>query len=319
MNRIPLLISQFSYLCFPMLQGTKGIIAVLVLIVLTLIWGSSFVLMKLGMYDANGNATVSSIHVAGLRISMACLVLLPFAVYFLRKVPSGKLLPIFGVGFFGNCIPAFLFTASEVNNGISSSLAGMLNATTPIFTVTIGLTVFGLKLRPVNYLGIVIAFVGAAALALIPVPGKEQGSSQFIYILYVLIATFCYGISVNLIRYYCAGINPIAIASISFMFIGLPVGSWMLTQDVFHGLNENKEIWASIGYVAILAVVGTALAVILFNYLVQITNAVFASTVTYLMPIVALMWGIVRHEYFTAWYVLAIVVILAGVYLTNKK
>lgn len=295
-------------------------LALLLLVVLTLIWGSSFVLMKMGMYDAGQKPTLSPMHVAGLRITMACLVQLPFAVYFFRKVPRKKLLPIFGVGFFGNAIPAFLFTASEVENGVSSALAGMLNATTPIFTVLIGLTVFRLRLKPLNYLGVIIAFVGVSALALIPIPGKEQGGSQLVYIFYVLLATFCYGISVNLIRNYCAGINPIAIASISFLFIGIPVAGWLFfTQDILAVVQSGPAHMASLGYVAILAVVGTALAVILFNYLVQITNAVFASTVTYLMPIVALLWGVLRNEYFTPWYVLAIAVILAGVYLTNRK
>lgn len=295
-------------------------LALLLLVVLTLIWGSSFVLMKLGMYDASEKPTLDPMHVAGLRITMACLVQLPFAFYFFKKVPKNKLLPIFGVGLFGNAIPAFLFTASEVDNGVSSALAGMLNATTPIFTVLIGLTVFKLKLNPINYLGVVIAFVGASALALIPVPGKEQGGSQLIYIFYVLVATFCYGISVNLIRNYCAGINPLAIASISFLFIGIPVSCWLFfTQDILTVVQASHENMVSLGYVAILAVMGTALAVILFNYLVQLTNAVFASTVTYLMPIVALIWGVLRKEYFTPWYALAIVVILGGVYLTNRK
>jgi drug/metabolite transporter (DMT)-like permease len=125
---------------------------------------------------------------------------------------------------------------------------------------------------------------------------------------------------VNLIRNYCAGINPLAIASISFLFIGIPVLCWLLfSQDILTVVQTSPTHLVSLEYVAILAVVGTALAVIMFNYLVQLTNAVFASTVTYLMPIVALMWGVLRKEYFTPWYALAIAVILAGVYLTNKK
>lgn len=303
-----------------MLKSRKGILAIFILTVLTIVWGSSFILMYLGMNDAHGNPTLHPMHVAGLRITMACLVLLPFAIYYFPKVPKSKLLPIFGIGFFGNCIPAFLFTASEVNGGISSSLAGMLNATTPIFTVMIGLAIFKLKLKPVNYIGIVIAFAGSAALALIPVPGKENADSQLIYIVYVLVATFCYGVSVNLIRNYTKEINPIAITSISFMFIGIPVAIWLFsTQGIIGEIHKSGEHVTSFYYVVILAVVGTALAVVLFNYLVQLTNAVFASTVTYLMPIVALMWGVMRGEFFTWWYGVAIVVILGGVYLTNKK
>ena len=305
-----------------MLKGRNGIIAIFLLVILTIIWGSSFILMKLGMYDLNNNPTINPFQVAGLRITMACLVLMPFAIYYFPKVPKNKLLPILGIGFFGNAIPAFLFTASEVNNGISSSLAGMLNATTPIFTVIIGMTLFKLKLKPINYLGIIIAFGGSAALALIPIPGSKAANSQFIYIVFVLIATCCYGMSVNLIRNYTATLNPIAITSISFLFIGIPVAIWLFsTQDIFTVIHSSKAHVTSFYFVAILAVVGTALAVILFNYLVQITNAVFASTVTYLMPIVAIIWGLLssQQEYFTWWYVVAIVVILGGVYLTNRR
>jgi drug/metabolite transporter (DMT)-like permease len=305
-----------------MLKGRKGILAIFLLTILTIIWGSSFILMKLGMYDSNLNPTIHPMHVAGLRITLASLVLLPFAIYFLSKMPKNKLLPILGIGFFGNAIPAFLFTASEVNSGISSSLAGMLNATTPIFTVIIGMTLFKLRLKPINYIGIIVAFAGSAALALIPIPGAERNESQLIYILYVLTATFCYGMSVNLIRNYMAGVNAIAITSISFMFIGIPVAIWLFTtQNILSEIHKSPQHITSFYFVAILAVVGTALAVILFNYLVQLTNAVFASTVTYLMPIVAILWGLLspHAEYFTWWYGVAIAVILGGVYLTNKK
>lgn len=300
-----------------MLKGRNGIIAVFLLVLLTVIWGSSFILMKKGMFDAEGNPVLSSVHVAGLRISLTFLILLPFAIYFIGKVPKNKLLPIFGVGFFGNAIPAFLFTASEGENGISSSLAGMLNATTPIFTVIIGLVLFGMRLSPVNYVGIFLAFLGS--FGLMAGRGTDQLSTEGIYILYVLMATFCYGVSVNLIRYYLKGINPIAIASISFMFIGIPVISWLLGEGIIEEVGKDKAHLIGFGYTAILAFFGTALAVVLFNYLVQITNAVFASTVTYLMPIMAIVWGLIFKEFFTWWYVVAIAVILSGVYLTNKK
>lgn len=299
------------------MKNNYSLVAVILLVVLTIIWGSSFILMKLGMFDGNGKPLLRPEQVAGLRISIACIVLLPFAVYYIRKVPRNKLLSIFGVGFFGNAIPAFLFTFSEGENGISSSLAGMLNATTPIFAVIIGISVFKLKLKPVNYIGLFLGFVGTAGLML----GKGTSNlfTEWQHIAMVLIATFCYGISVNLIRYKLTGIHPVAIASISFSFIGVPIMIWLLQQNTIETIHTSYAHVGALGYTVILAVVGTALAVIMFNYLVQITNAVFASTVTYLMPVMAIIWGIIFKEYFTFWYVVSIVVILAGVYLTNKR
>lgn len=289
----------------------------ILLTVLTLIWGSSFKLMKLGMLDEKGQELLQPQHVAGLRISLAFLTLLPFAIYHFRKIPGKRLLPVFCVGLFGNAIPAFLFTASEARGGISGSLAGMLNATTPIFAVIIGLLVFGMRLSRVNYLGVMIGFVGVTGLML--ARGADSFSSEAVYIFMVLTATFCYAISVNFIRQYLGGINPVAIASVSFMFIGVPVTGWVLSQGVISEISASPAHTGAFGYTAILAVAGTALAVVLFNYLVQITNAVYASTVTYLMPIVAIVWGVLSNEFFTWWYVLFIAVILLGVNLTNKK
>lgn len=267
------------------------------------------------MFDEQHKPLLSSETVAGLRISIAFLVLLPFALYHFRKVDPKKLWAIAGVGFFGNGIPAFLFTASE--KGISSSLAGMLNATTPIFTVIIGILLFRLRLKPINYIGVLVGFGGAAGLMLSKGLGDLEAESAYIFL--VLCATFCYGVSVNLIRFYLAGVSPVAIASISFTIIGIPTLTWLLSQNVLDQINATPAHWKALGYTTILAVVGTALAVIMFNYVVKLTSAVFASTVTYLMPIVALLWGLLAREYFTWWYAVSIVVILAGVYLTNRK
>lgn len=295
----------------------RPVLSIFLLIILTIIWGSSFILMKLGMFDSNGDKLLAPEHVAGLRIFIACLVLSPFAIYYLRKVPRAKLLSIFGVGFFGNAIPAFLFTFSEGENGISSSLAGMLNATTPIFAVIIGIVVFKLQLKPINYIGLFLGFAGTAGLML--GKGTDNLFTEWQHIVMVLCATFCYGISVNLIRYKLSGIHPIAIASISFSFIGVPVAIWLFSQNIMDVIHSSNAHVGALGYTSILAIVGTALAVVMFNYLVQLTNAVFASTVTYLMPVMAIIWGVIFKEYFTFWYVLSIIVILAGVYLTNKK
>lgn len=293
------------------------VLALFLLVVLTLIWGSSFILMKLGMMDENNRELLQPQHVAGLRISMAFIALLPFALYHFRRIPRNKLLPVMCVGLFGNGIPAFLFTAAEAKNGISSSMAGMLNATTPIFAVIIGLMIFRVKLRAVNYLGVLIGFAGVAGL--MTAKGMEKFSNESGYIFMILVATFCYAISVNFIRHFLSGINPVAIASISFTFIGVPALCWVLSQDVVKEIAASPAHFRAFGFVAILAVMGTALAVVLFNYLVQLTNAVFASTVTYLMPIVAILWGIIYKDFFTWWYVVFIFIILGGVYLTNRK
>lgn len=292
----------------------RPVLSILLLAILSFIWGSSFILMLLGMIDSSGNPVFSAFQVGALRISLAFLLMLPFALYHFKKVPRNKIFPIFCVGLFGNCIPAFLFTTAETE--LAPSLAGMLNSTTPLFVVLIAILVFKNKLSLINYIGLLLGFVGSALLML--ANGTDEFYGDVGHSLLILIATFCYAISVNIIRNYLVGLAPIAVTSISFLFVGIPTTIYLLSTDFFQVLTQNPSGLASFGYVFLLAFFGTALAVLLFNYLVQLTNAVYASTVTYLIPITAIFWGLINNESINFSHVIGMLIILTGVYLINK-
>lgn len=277
-----------------------------ILIVLSLTWGSSFILMKRGL------ETFSSSQVAALRIALAYLFLLPFLIKYYRIDLKKYWFGLLGMGIFGNLIPAFLFTKAET--GISSSLTGMLNALTPVFTVIIGFFAFGNKTNRLQMLGIITGFVGALLLA------WGDGDEKNVNInnaWYVVAATVCYAISVNMIRKYLSDVGSLRATVWAFMFTGPMALVYLFSTDFIEVFNNHPQALSSLGYIAILGVVGSALAVIAFNELIKLSGAVFASTTTYLIPIVAVGWGLYDKEVITWMQVVAAVVILAGIWLIN--
>jgi drug/metabolite transporter (DMT)-like permease len=280
------------------------------LIGLALVWGSSFILMKRGLEGFTSN------QVAALRMFIAFLAVTPFIYKHVRPEFGKHWKNFLAVGLFGNFIPAFLFTKAET--GITSALTGMLNSLTPLFTLMFGVLFFGMKTNWKNRLGVFIGFIGA--IGLLFANGVSSFGSNLSYGVLVIIATVCYAISVNLQRKNLNDVNAITITVWAFTFIGPFGGIYLLLDNDFHGrLAENPAAMPALLYVAILAVVGTAISVALFSRLIKISNALFASSVTYLIPIVAILWGIFEKETLTGLHFLFIGVILAGVYMVNKK
>ncbi|MBA3663669.1 MAG: DMT family transporter [Bacteroidetes bacterium] len=282
----------------------------LILIALSVVWGSSFILMKRGL------EAFSSDEVAALRIGMAFIFLAPFLVKHykidLKKYWFGLLL----MGVFGNLIPAFLFTKAETE--ISSSLTGMLNALTPMFTIIIG--IFWLKLRPggVQISGIIVGFIGAVALMYFDLNNAPSKSAM--YGLLVVAATLCYAISVTGIRKYLTDLNSVTATVWAFSFTG-PVALVYLfgfTKFIPH-LKTAPIALSSLGYICILGIAGSALSVIAFNVLVKQAGSVFASTCTYLIPVVAICWGLMDYEKINPIQVMSMVVIIFSVYLINRR
>lgn len=290
------------------MKKDKGM-AWLILLVLSAVWGSSFILMKRGL-DA-----FSSDEVAALRIGIAFLFLAPLHLK-ARKIDFKKYwkgLVLMGV--FGNLIPAFLFTASETK--ITSSLAGMLNALTPIFTVIVAY--FWMKQKPsgVKISGVVIGFVSAIALILF----ATQGSTfdNFSYSFLVVLATICYALSVNAIKKYLSDLPSVTATLWAFSITG-PISLLYLfigTDFVPH-LQTSPIALPSLGYVAVLAIVGTALSVILYNVLIKKAGVLFASSCTYLIPIMAMVWGVADGETVNFAQILSIICIILSVYLINR-
>lgn len=300
---------QFWYICPKLVVNTKAINWI-ILIALALTWGSSFILMKRGM------DVYSSDEVAALRIFIAFLFLSPLIFKHVKKPLLKHWKGFLGMGLLGNFIPAFLFTKAET--GISSSLTGMLNSLTPLFTLLLGVLLFKTKTKWVNVIGILIGFLGAIGLLMV---GKsEDMNNNMLFGLFVVIATICYALSVNIIKKELNEVNSITATVWAMMFIG-PLGGIYLFgfTDFTSKLSSNPLAYNSLGYIVVLAVFGTALSVIVFNVLIRNTNALFASSVTYLIPIVALVWGILDGEDVQLLHFVWIVIILLGVYLVNKK
>jgi drug/metabolite transporter (DMT)-like permease len=281
-----------------------------ILIVLSVVWGSSFILMKRGM------EVFSSDEVGGLRIAIAFIFLLPL---FLKKQEinfkkNWKGLVLMGV--FGNLIPAFLFTAAEIQ--ISSSLAGMLNALTPLFTIVIAVVWFKDKFKTIQVIGILSGLAGAVCLLLFNEGG--DANTNILYSLLVVAATICYAISVNGIKHYLAGVNSIT-ATLGALTITGPVAIayLFLRTDIVNDFKTNDLALKAFGYICLLAIVGTALSVIIFNTLIKNAGALFASTCTYLIPIVAVIWGLIDGEMVNLVQIGGVIVIILSVYLINRR
>ena len=280
----------------------------LTLFFLAFIWGSSFILMKRGLDVYSHN------EVAALRISLAFIVMLPFAIKHFKKVDKVYWKYIFIVGLLGNFIPAFLFTKAQTE--ISSALTGMLNSLVPVFSLLIALFVFKAKIQKIQSLGVFIGLIGATGLIISN--GLNFESSNISYTLYIIVATICYAISVNVIKNYLKEINSIAITALAFFMVGPWAIIYLFTTDFVSTTLTNPNALLSLNYIAILAVFGTALAVIVFNMLIKKTTTIFATSVTYLIPVIAILWGIFDNEAINFYHILSIAIIFTGVYFINK-
>jgi drug/metabolite transporter (DMT)-like permease len=278
-------------------------------ILLSFIWGSSFILMKGGLLH------LTAFQVASLRIITSGLVLLPTAIKHFRNIPSNKLFIVFLSGTLGSLIPAYLFCIAE--QGIDSALAGVLNALTPIFVIINGALFFQSRTPKHKIIGIFIAFTGCVLLFFSqPV---LSGNNNLFYILLVIIATFCYGINVNMVHRSLVGIPSLHIVAIALTLNAIPALLVLYFTGYFSLDFMDKGVLLSTLFSAILGVVGTSIASILFYMLIKRAGAVFSSMVTYGIPFVAIMWGMIYGESFGLMQAGCLLVILYGVYIANRK
>lgn len=282
----------------------------LTLIFLSFIWGSSFILMKKGL------RSFSADQVGALRIFISFIAFLPFGIKYFKKVTKKNIFPLFIVGFIGSTIPAFLFAIAQTQ--VDSSLAGVLNSATPLFTLIIGLLFYKSTAKLINAIGILLGLTGALGLIFNTTNGGNIFEGVNYYGLFVVIATICYGINVNHVKYIIKDLNGLELTSLAFMLVGPIAGFYLLFSDFSYTLSTN-DYMLNLGYIAILAVIGTVLALVIFNTLIQHTSALFGSSVTYLIPIFAIMWGLFDGEKLSLIQFLWIGLILTGVYLVNKR
>jgi drug/metabolite transporter (DMT)-like permease len=260
-----------------------------------------------------GLKTLSAYQVASIRILSAGLVLLPVAVKQLNKIPYQKLHLIILSGLTGSFIPAFLFCIAETR--IDSSLTGILNSLTPIFSIILGVLFFKATVHWKKFLGVLIGFAGLCVLFL----GKGKIELNFLsYASLVLLATICYGFNVNLVNRYLKEVGSLNIAAFAFAFLTIPSFCILAYTGFFSLPLLEKPFLVSTSASTVLGVMGTAVATIIFYMLVKRTGVLFTSMVTYAIPVVAIFWGVIANEGITLLEVVSLVIILGGVALTTK-
>jgi len=280
----------------------------LILIVLALIWGSSFILIKKGLVGLN------PFQLGSLRIIFCALFLLIVGFKNITTIPLHKWKFIALTSLFGTFIPAYLFAIAQTE--ISSSVSSILNSLTPLNTLILGAVVFGLDFKRTQIAGVIVGFIGTALLIL---NGAAHHPNQnYWYTILVLIASICYAMNVNFIKKYLSDIKPLTITTGNFLVMLFPALIILSFTDFF-SIVEVEKVQHAMIFVAILGVIGTGIANVLFYKLIQISSPVFATSVTYLIPVVAFFWGLLDNEMLTPIQFIGAFIILIGVYLSSKK
>ena len=273
-----------------------------------MIWGTSYLLIKKGLI------AYSPYQVACIRLSVASLAFVPVLLLQFRKIDWSKIRILVLVGLTGTGIPAFLFPFAQTH--ISSSLSGILNSLTPLSTLLLGVLIFKAPIRYNKVLGVLIGLFGAALLILF---GSGSGlAGNLWYGLLIVLATVCYGMSSNLVGFYLRDMSSLMISAVSFTIVGWPAIVLLFYTDFVDVLEQHSRGWECLGYIAVLALFSTVLASVIYFRLIQWTNPLFASSISYLVPIVAAFLGFWDGETISVFHFLGMALILFGVYLARK-
>ncbi len=279
------------------------------LIVLSIVWGSSFILIKKALIG------VTPIQVGALRMIFTSIFLLLFAFPSIKKIKKKHWKYLVYTALTGTFIPGFLFAFAIYN--IDSSIVSILNSLTPFNTLAFGAIVFGLAFKKKQLTGILVGLVGTLILIL---KGADLHPSQnYWYAFLVIIASVGYALNANMVKKYLSDLDALAITTGNFLLLIIPATIVLSFTDFFTTYKATETQLNSLGYVAILSIVGTGIAKTIYNKLVQISDPVFSSSVTYLIPIVAIIWGVFDGETLSFVQVLGAVIILFGVYLVNAS
>ena len=281
----------------------------LYLFLLSLIWGSSYILIKRGLVG------LSPIELGSARIVISTVFLLILGYKSLLGLSRYQWKWLIITGFLGTFFPSFFFAFAQQH--IDSSVAAILNSLTPIFTVLVGITLFATRMLARQYLGVFLGFVGSLGLVW---GGANINPDQPIgYVLLIISASMCYAINIHFLKHKLANVSPMAMTLGNFIAILPPALIMLFFSDFFSLQNLQKpEVITSLSYVAILAFFGTAIAKVMFNRFVKMASTVFVSSVTYTLPIVALFWGTLDGEKTSDFQLMATALILVGVSLAHK-
>ena len=280
----------------------------ILLIVLALIWGSSFILIKRGLVGLN------AFQLGSLRMVFAALFLILIGFKSLPTIPSYKWKYIGLTAFFGTFMPVYLFSIAQTQ--IDSSISSILNSLTPLNTLVLGVLVFGLQLKRAQVIGVIIGLIGSALLILNGALNHPE--QNYYYAILVIIASMSYALNVHLIKKYLSDLSPLSISTGNFMVLFIPAMVVLYSSGFFDVMHVEK-VQHSILFILILGVVGTGIANIIFFKLIQISSPVFATSVTYLIPVVAIFWGFLDNELLTPIQIIGASIVLIGVYLSAKK
>lgn len=290
---------------------SKKINQILILCILGLIWGSSFILMKKAL------TTYTPIEITLYRIFVVFLVFFPLGIksFFKIQKKTGYFLLLSAI--IGSVIPYFLFIKAQTK--IDSSLNGILNSITPLFTLLFGVILFKQKTNFRAVIGVVVGLIGATSLIFLSASGNIF-SSSILYALFPVLGSACYALNINIIKTYLQDIPALKITSWSFIFIG-PIAGLLLffETDFTNNLTDNDPNYLNFICINILGILGSGLAFWVFNLLIKETSSVFASSVTYLIPIVAIFWGVIDGEVFGIVQFYLCLVIFCGIYLIKSK
>ena len=278
------------------------------LIVLSLIWGSSFILMKKALIG------LTPVQVGALRIIITAVFLLLIGFNRLLKIEKRHWKYLTLNALLGSFFPVFLFAFALQK--IDSSIASILNALTPLNTLLFGAMVFGFAFKRRQLIGVLIGFVGTAML--IMEGAQIHSENEYLFMGFVIIASVGYAFNVNLIKKYLHDLDALSITVGIFAVLIVPAAIVLWFSGFFLSVEINQVTASSLVYVSILAVVGTGIATIMFNRLIQLSTPVFSSSVTYLIPVVAITWGILDGEKISFLQFFSGLIILVGVYLANK-
>jgi drug/metabolite transporter (DMT)-like permease len=280
-----------------------------IFVVLALIWGSSFILMKRGL------EVYTPQQVAALRMVVSFLFLFPFVIPHFKKIPKDKWLYIIIAGMLGNGIPAFLFTKAET--GLSSSVAGILNSLTTVFSLLVGVMFFKMQTSTTKVIGVFLGLAGA----ILTVVYNAQGhfDNNYYYSIYIIVACICYAFNVNIIKSFLGSINNVQLSGFALFGVGPITAAYLFSTDFVQRLSSGGKALESFFYVVLLGVFGTGVSQILFNKLLKTSSVLFSASITYFIPIVAIMWGVLDGESLGWVQVLGFAIVIAGVFLINRR
>ncbi|MFT4834044.1 MAG: drug/metabolite transporter (DMT)-like permease [Marinoscillum sp.] len=286
----------------------RPILAWVLLLALSLIWGSSFILIKRGLLQ------LSFFEVGSLRILAASVFMLPIVAIRIRRVKKKHILYLISIGFIGSLIPAFLFAIAQTR--LPSGVTGVLNALTPLFTMLVGYLIYKQRQTFRVFYGVLIGFIGTVVLVIASSGGSFTNIN--FYAFFVILATLMYAFNINIIKYHLQELSSLTITSVSLFIVG-PIAAIQLFgfTDFSSRVIADPAVMHAAGFIVLLGVLGTAIALIIFNRLVSLTDPVFTSSVTYIIPIVAVIWGLWDGEMLFLAHYIGIAAILLGVYVAN--